>query len=93
MGYILSEGIFYISQAITFLIIFQVLLSYILPFTHPIQVMLDRLVVPMLNPIRRVVPLIRMPLFGMVDISPIILIILVQLIAWLLTQLITIFPR
>lgn len=93
MGYIFNDVIYYVYQAIIFLIIFQVLLSYVLPPIHPIRVMLDRLVLPMLHPIRRVVPLIRVPVIGMIDISPIILIILVQLIAWLLTLLITILPR
>lgn len=88
MGYIFKEVIYYVSQVIIYLIIAHVLLSYVMSSTNPIRVMIDRLVLPMLNPIRRVVPLI-----GMIDISPIILIILVQLMAWLLTFLITILLR
>lgn len=88
MGYIFKEVIYYASQVIIYLIIAHVLLSYVMSSTNPIRVMIDRLVLPMLNPIRRVVPLI-----GMIDISPIILIILVQLMAWLLTFLITILLR
>jgi YggT family protein len=41
---------------------------------HPIRRGVDRIVDPLLSPIRRVVP----PL-GMIDISPIVLIILIQL--------------
>jgi YggT family protein len=43
---------------------------------HPIRRTLDNLVEPMLAPIRRVVPLI-----GMFDFSPLVLIILVQILS------------
>jgi YggT family protein len=89
MGYSLSQLIYYASQIIIYIVIAHVLLSYFVQPDHPIRVAIDRLVLPLLNPIRRIVPLI-----GMIDISPMILIILVQLIAWVLTFLLTmIFPR
>ncbi len=80
MGYILSQLVYYASQIIIYLVIAHVVLSWFMQPYHPIRVAIDRLVLPLLNPIRRVIPPI-----GMIDISPIILIILVQLIAWLLT--------
>lgn len=83
MVYILILLVEYASQILIYLVIAHVLLSYFLQPDHAIRVAIDRLVLPLLNPIRRVVPLI-----GMIDISPIILIILVQLIAWFLTFLI-----
>ena len=88
MGYILSQIVYYVSQVLCFIIIAHVFMSYLMQPDHPIRVALDRLVLPLLNPIRRVVPLI-----GMIDISPMILIILVQLIAWLLSFLIMMLPR
>ena len=88
MVYILVQLVDYASQILIYIIIAHVLLSYFMQPYHPIRVAIDRLVLPLLNPIRRVVPLI-----GMIDISPMILIILVQLIAWLLAFLITMLPR
>jgi YggT family protein len=49
---------------------------------HPIREALARIVDPLLNPIRRVVPLM-----GMLDFSPLILVILIQLLAQILTGL------
>jgi YggT family protein len=46
----------------------------------------DRLVEPMLKPIRRVVPLV-----GMFDISPIILLLLIQFIGFILKQILLAF--
>jgi YggT family protein len=76
MVYILSRSIELIAQVITFIVLVHVILSYFMDPYHPVRAAIDRLVLPLLNPIRRVVPLI-----GMFDISPIILIILVQLIS------------
>jgi len=75
MVYILSRTIELVAQIITFIVLVHVVLSYVMDPYHPVRAAIDRLVVPLLNPIRRVIPLI-----GMFDISPIILIILVQLI-------------
>jgi YggT family protein len=59
-----------------------VILSYFLDPYHPVRRGLDRLVDPMLSPIRRVVPLV-----GMIDFSPLVLIILIQIIGGLLVRL------
>ena len=74
MVYILIPVIQIVSQIVTYIVLVHVILSYVVNPYHPVRVAIDRLVAPLLNPIRRVVPLI-----GMFDISPIILIILVQL--------------
>jgi len=84
MGYILILLIDVISQVVILVVIADVLLSYFMDPYHPVRATLDRLVAPLLDPIRRVVPLV-----GMFDISPIILIILVQLIARLLISVIS----
>lgn len=64
------------------LVFISVILSYFLDPYHPVRRGVDRIVEPMLAPIRRIVPLI-----GMLDISPLILIILIQLISSLLVRL------
>jgi YggT family protein len=61
-------------QLITILVIVKVFLSYFMSPYHPVRLWIDRIVEPMLNPIRRIVPMI-----GMIDISPLILIVLVQI--------------
>lgn len=63
-----------ISQLLVLLVIASAVLSYFMSPYHPLREGIDRIVEPMLRPIRRVVPLI-----GMFDISPLILIILIQL--------------
>lgn len=76
MFVILAQAVSIFSQVITFIVLAHVILSYFMDPYHPIRAFIDRLVEPLLNPIRRVVP----PL-GMMDFSPVVLIILVQLIS------------
>jgi YggT family protein len=73
---ILIQIINILSQFIVLVVIAKVILSYFMDPYHPIRRTLDNLVEPMLAPIRRVVPLI-----GMFDFSPLILIILVQILS------------
>ncbi len=65
-----------ISQLLVLLVVVSVILSYFMDPYHPIRRGIDNVVEPMLAPIRRVVPLI-----GMLDLSPLILIILLQLLS------------
>ncbi len=76
MSGILAQAISWFSQLIVIFVLAHVILSYFMSPYHPIRAFVDRMVEPLLAPIRRVVPLV-----GMFDFSPIILIILVQLIA------------
>ena len=78
----LSQLIYFLSQALIFLIIISVILSYVMDRDHPVRRWVDSIVEPLLNPIRRVVPLV-----GMLDFSPLILIILIQLITNILIRL------
>jgi YggT family protein len=71
-----------LQQILVLLIVVSVILSYFMDPYHPIRRTLDRIIEPMLAPIRRVVPLV-----GMIDFSPLILIVLVQLIGNLLIRL------
>jgi YggT family protein len=64
------------------LVIISVILSYFMDPYHPLRRAIDSVVEPMLAPIRRVVPLV-----GMLDFSPLILIILIQVISRLLIRL------
>lgn len=78
---ILIQLINIVSQFIILLVIVKVILSYFMDPYHPLRRTLDGLVEPMLDPIRRVVPLI-----GMFDFSPLILIILVQILSSVLIR-------
>jgi YggT family protein len=61
-------------QVITILVLAKVILSYFMSPYHPIRETIDRLVNPFLEPIRRI-----MPSTGMIDFSPLILLVLLQL--------------
>jgi YggT family protein len=78
----IAKLISFLANAVVLLVIVQTALSYFMPPHHPVRRTLDRLVEPMLAPIRRVVPLV-----GMFDFSPLILIILVQILSTLLINL------
>jgi YggT family protein len=65
-----------LSQLLVILVIISVILSYFMDPYHPIRRSIDGVVEPMLAPIRRIVP----PL-GMIDLSPLVLIILIQVLA------------
>ena len=67
------------SNLLTLLIIVYVVLAYFMSPYHPVRKIVDRLVEPLLSPIRRV-----LPQTGMVDFSPMVLLLLV----WILTRLI-----
>ena len=73
-----------LASLITILVIVQVLLSYFISPFHPLRSAIDNLVNPMLAPIRRYLPPV-----GMFDFSPLVLIILVQVIARLLSSLLS----
>ena len=82
MAVILAQTINIFSQVLTLIIFAHIILSYFMDPYHPIRAFIDRLVEPLLAPIRRMVPLV-----GMFDFSAAILIILVQLIAGILVNL------
>ena len=62
----------FIANLLILLVILQIVLSYFMDMYHPVRQFVERIVNPMLNPIRRSVPLI-----GMFDVSPMILILLI----------------
>jgi len=72
----------FLSLVFSLLLIAHVVLSYFMDPYHPVRNMVDRLVYPILNPIRRI-----MPQTGMIDFSPLVAIILVQIVEFILTRL------
>jgi YggT family protein len=73
-----------LATIITVVVIIDVVLSYFLSPFHPLRQALDQVVEPLLAPIRRVVPTV-----GMIDFSPLVLLILIQIIESLLVSLLT----
>ena len=71
-----------VSQLLVLLVFISVILSYFMDPYHPIRRGVDNIVQPMLAPIRRVVPLV-----GMLDFSPLVLILLIQLVKSLIISL------
>lgn len=82
MTVILMTLISALQQILILLVILSVILSYFMDPFHPIRRGVDRIVEPMLSPIRRVVPQL-----GMLDFSPLVLIILIQLVGGLLNRI------
>jgi YggT family protein len=70
-----------VGQILTILVIVKVVLSYFMNPYHPLRQTIDQIVEPMLDPIRRVIPTM-----GMIDFSPIVLIILIQIVTQVLTS-------
>jgi len=75
-----------LSQILTLLVIAQALMSYFISPFHPVRQTLDKLLEPLYAPIRRLIP----PT-GAIDFSPLVLIILVQIISRLLIGLLASF--
>lgn len=61
------------AQLLILLVILSSILSFFLDPYHPVRRAVDSIVAPLLNPIRRVVPLV-----GMFDFSPLVLILLIE---------------
>jgi YggT family protein len=72
----------WITELITLLVIMQVVLSYFMSPFHPVRQFIDRIVEPMLRPIRRL-----LPQTAMIDFSPLVLIILLQVLSGVLKSI------
>lgn len=86
MIYLLIQAINLITNLLFLLVLIYVILSYVVPPYNQFRMWVDRIVEPMLRPIRNVVPLI-----GMLDFSPIILLVLVQIIGFILKRILIAF--
>lgn len=71
-----------IFQLLTLIVVVDVVLSYFMSPFQPVRRFLDRIVEPMLRPIRRL-----LPRTGMIDFSPLVLIILLQLLDYLIQSI------
>jgi len=76
------ELIRWLINLLTILVILYVVLSYLLSPYHPVREAVDKVVEPMLAPIRRI-----MPFTGGVDFSPVVLILFIQLVGRLILSL------
>ena len=72
-----------VEQTLLLLILLKVLLSYFMDPFHPFRQSVDKLIEPLLKPIRQIVPS-----FGRFDFSPLILMILVEILARVLLNII-----
>lgn len=79
MVIIVASIIDFLANLIILVVIVDSILSYFLSPYHPVRNALDRVLQPLLVPIRRVVPLV-----GMFDLSPLILIIIVEILKYVL---------
>ncbi len=82
-GAILAQMIRLLADLLIVLICVWVIVSWVLSPYHPLREALDRIVEPMLAPIRRVVPMV-----GMLDLSPMILMLLIELTSGILIRLV-----
>ena len=80
---ILVQLIGLITNIFVLLIFAWAILTWILPPYNPVRGALDGIMEPMLAPIRRVVPMA-----GMIDFSPLILMVLVELISRVLINIV-----
>jgi len=78
---IIAKIISTLANLIILLVIVDSVLSFFLSPYHPVRNTLDRVLHPLLAPIRRIVPLM-----GMFDLSPLILIILVEILSYALVS-------
>ena len=72
----------WVIRIYSFIVLAQVLVSYFLPPYHSVRRVLDSLVEPALVPIRRL-----LPRTGMIDFSPVVLILALQLVGAILVNL------
>jgi len=82
MGLILITSLLIFLRVISFIVLVDVILSYFMNPYNPIRAFLDKLVEPLLGPIRKIVP----PIGGM-DFSPLVLIIVLQILESVIVNL------
>ena len=80
--FLVAEFIHVVAQILILLVIVSAILSWFMSPFHPVRQALDRIIEPMLAPIRRVVPTA-----GGLDFSPLILIVLIGFIDQVLTNI------
>jgi YggT family protein len=71
-----------LSRVLNLVILIDVVISYFLSPYHPFRATLDKIIEPLLNPIRR-----RIPAVSGIDFSPLILLILIQILEFVLVSI------
>ena len=74
----------FLFRLLTIVVVVDVIVSYFMSPYNNIRIILDRIVSPLLNPIRRIIPPIQM-----IDFSPIILLILLQVVEYIIVRLLS----
>ena len=74
-----------LANLLILLVFVDSVLSFFLSPYHPVRTSLDHIVNPLLAPIRRIVPLV-----GTLDLSPLILIILIEFISYALIRFLSV---
>jgi len=82
MFVLIGNIINFVADLLIILVIVDSVLSFFLSPYHPVRMTVDRIVNPLLAPIRRIVPLV-----GMLDLSPLIFIIVVEILSSILVRL------
>ncbi|RMD65063.1 YggT family protein [Candidatus Parcubacteria bacterium] len=82
LGHLLAQLIELVARLLILLTVVHVILSYFMAPWHPIRRTVDRIIEPLLTPLRRVFP----PIGGL-DFTPVALILLIELAARVLTSL------
>jgi YggT family protein len=82
---IIERFINLVANLLILLVIIDSVLSFFLSPYHPVRNAIDRIINPLLVPIRRVVPLV-----GALDLSPLILIILIEIVSFALIRFLSI---
>lgn len=82
MSFFIVQFIHLVSRLLSLLIIVDAILSFVLSPFHPIREFMGKILQPLYNPIRRIIPSA-----GGLDFSPLVLLIIVQLLEALLVSL------
>lgn len=80
----LATIVYWAGQILSLLVVAEVILSYFMSPFHPVRSFINRIVGPLLNPLRRILPSL-----GGLDFSPFVLLLLIQLVQNILIRLIT----
>jgi YggT family protein len=82
MSFFIVQVIHLVSRLLSLLIIVDAILSFLLSPFHPIREFIGKILQPLYNPIRRILP----PVSGL-DFSPLVLLIIVQVLEFVLVSL------
>lgn len=84
MSALIINIINFILLVVTVVIIVKVVLSYFMDPYHPVRLFIDRIVDPMLRPIQRIIP----PVGGF-DLSPLVLLVIVEILGRLIVSMLS----